>query len=161
MDLKLLHLVRSRVTVSGKKGRLFEAYMLDLSQYAGARTKRGLDLIEFWKETSAEQLRRASLIFDTESAVHAEEKGVGVTDVAARHRFHFESHGARALHNWDFEGQPQLVEREERRNGTRPEDDSGCADRTRRARAPRVIRPDHSGKDRCAYGRAERYVCGA
>lgn len=74
VDLKLLHLVRSRVTVSGKKGRLFEAYMLDLSQYAGARTKRGLDLIEFWKETSAEQLRRASLIFDTESAVHAEEK---------------------------------------------------------------------------------------
>ncbi len=63
VDLKLLHLVRSRVTVSGRRGSIFEAYMLDLSQYAGARKRRGLDIIEFWKPESKESLRRASLIY--------------------------------------------------------------------------------------------------
>lgn len=64
VDLKLLHLVRSRVTVSKKQGKLFEAYMLDLSQYAGARAKRGLSIIEFWKRDSEEKLRKVSLIYD-------------------------------------------------------------------------------------------------
>jgi hypothetical protein len=63
VDLKLLHLVRSRVTVSGRRGSIFEAYMLDLSQYAGSRKRRGLDIIEFWKPESKETLRRASLIY--------------------------------------------------------------------------------------------------
>ena len=65
VDLKLLHLVRSRVTVSKKQGKLFEAYMLDLSQYAGARAKRGLAVIEFWKKDSEDKLRKVSLIFDS------------------------------------------------------------------------------------------------
>jgi Cdc6-like AAA superfamily ATPase len=63
VDLKLLHLVRSRVTVSGRKGRIYEGYMLDLSQYAGARKRRGLEIIEFWKPESKESLRRATLIY--------------------------------------------------------------------------------------------------
>ena len=63
MDLKLIHLVRSRVTVSGRRGSLFEAYMLDLSQYAGARKRRKLDMIEFWRPSSNEALRRVSLIY--------------------------------------------------------------------------------------------------
>lgn len=63
VDLKLLHLVRSRVTVSGRPGKIFEAYMLDLSQYAGARKKRGLEMIEFWKPGVQEALRKASLIY--------------------------------------------------------------------------------------------------
>jgi hypothetical protein len=63
VDLKLIHLVRSRVTVSGRPGRIFEAYMLDLSQYAGARKRRKLQMIEFWKKTSKEALRKASLIY--------------------------------------------------------------------------------------------------
>jgi len=63
VDLKLLHLVRSRVTVSGRRGSIFEAYMLDLSQYAGSRKRRGLNIIEFWKPESKETLRRASLIY--------------------------------------------------------------------------------------------------
>ena len=63
VDLKLLHLVRSRVTVSGRKGNIYEGYMLDLSQYAGARKRRGLEIIEFWKPESKESLRRASLIY--------------------------------------------------------------------------------------------------
>jgi hypothetical protein len=63
VDLKLIHLVRSRVTVSGRRGRIYEAYMLDLSQYAGARKRRELEMIEFWRTGSNEALRRASLIF--------------------------------------------------------------------------------------------------
>ena len=63
VDLKLIHLVRSRVTVSGRPGRIYEAYMLDLCQYAGERKRRKLQMIEFWKATSKEALRKASLIY--------------------------------------------------------------------------------------------------
>lgn len=64
VDLKLIHLVRSRVTVSSRAGRIYEAYMLDLSQYAGARKRRDLELVEFWKPASKETLRKATLIYD-------------------------------------------------------------------------------------------------
>jgi hypothetical protein len=63
VDLKLLHLIRSRVTVNSRGGQIYEAYMLDLSQYAGARKRRGLEIIEFWKADSSQRLRRVSLIF--------------------------------------------------------------------------------------------------
>ena len=63
VDLKLVHLVRSRVTVSKRQGRIYEAYMLDLSQYAGARKRRGLQIVEFWKQRSEESLRKISLIY--------------------------------------------------------------------------------------------------
>ena len=66
VDLKLLHLIRSRVTVSTRQGKIYEAYMLDLSQYAGARKRRGLEVVEFWTQDSKEKLRRASLIFGEE-----------------------------------------------------------------------------------------------
>lgn len=74
VDLKLIHLVSSRVTVSGRRGRIFEAYMLDLSQYAGARKRRELQMVEFWKSDSKEALRRSSLIYDP---------GIGVEQSAA------------------------------------------------------------------------------
>jgi hypothetical protein len=65
VDLKLLHLIRSRVTVkAARQGQIYEAYMLDLSQYAGARKRRDLEMIEFWKPESGDKLRRVSLIFD-------------------------------------------------------------------------------------------------
>lgn len=64
VDLKLLHLIRSRVTVNTRQGRIYEAYMLDLSQFAGSRKKRDLKLVEFWEEgESKDQLRKASLIY--------------------------------------------------------------------------------------------------
>jgi hypothetical protein len=37
--------------------------MLDLSQYAGSRKRRELQIVEFWKPDSAEALRRLSLIY--------------------------------------------------------------------------------------------------
>lgn len=63
VDLKLLHLVRSRVTVSGKIGQVYKAFMLDLSQYAGARTRRKLDIIRFWLPEAKERLRKAKLVY--------------------------------------------------------------------------------------------------
>jgi hypothetical protein len=63
VDLKLIHLVRSRVTVSGRAGKIYEAYMLDLSQYSGARKRRELRIVEFWKPSSQEALRKKSLIY--------------------------------------------------------------------------------------------------
>nr|WP_298375797.1 hypothetical protein [uncultured Halomonas sp.] len=67
VDLKLIHLVRSRVTVSGRPGKIFEAYMLDLSQYAGSRKRRNLDLIEFWRPGADKALRRISLIYSPDA----------------------------------------------------------------------------------------------
>jgi len=37
--------------------------MIDLSQYTGARKRRALQMIEFWKPVSKELLRKASLIY--------------------------------------------------------------------------------------------------
>jgi hypothetical protein len=71
VDLRLLHVVRSRVTVKkGHTGRVYEAYMLDVSQYAGARKHRGLAIIEFWKPEGQEFLRRASLLYEPAKTPH-------------------------------------------------------------------------------------------
>ncbi|OLC63254.1 MAG: hypothetical protein AUH89_00170 [Ktedonobacter sp. 13_1_40CM_4_52_4] len=69
VDLRLLHKVRDRVTVkSGQAGKIFEAYMLDVSQYTGSRKRRGLDIIEFRRPDHSEKLRRTTLIYDTSGA---------------------------------------------------------------------------------------------
>lgn len=78
VDLKLVHLVRSRVTVSGRRGRIYEAYMLDLSQYAGARKRRELQIVEFWKADSTEGLRKLSLIYQPGPNVEQPAPGDGV-----------------------------------------------------------------------------------
>jgi hypothetical protein len=62
-DLRLVHKVRSRVTISSRPGKLFEGYMLDVSQYTASRKKRELEIIEFWRPESTERLRRVSLIY--------------------------------------------------------------------------------------------------
>ncbi len=64
VDLKLVHLVRSRVTVRVSPGKIYEAYMLDLSQYAGSRKRRKLNMVEFWTPQSKEALRKASFIYE-------------------------------------------------------------------------------------------------
>jgi len=64
VDLRLLHLVRSRVTVPGRAGQVYRAYLLDLSQYTGSRARRGLEMLDFWRTGAREQLRRISLIYD-------------------------------------------------------------------------------------------------
>ncbi|BCL78888.1 hypothetical protein ccbrp13_13530 [Ktedonobacteria bacterium brp13] len=67
VDLRLLHKIRSHVTVkSGHPRQIFEAYMIDISQYTGARMKYGLDDIKFWRPDSDDSLRKSSLIYDPE-----------------------------------------------------------------------------------------------
>jgi hypothetical protein len=64
VDLRLLHLVKSRVTVKrDKPGKIYEAYLLDLSQYTGERKKRDIKIIEFWKTGAEDELRRTALIY--------------------------------------------------------------------------------------------------
>lgn len=65
VDLRLLHKIRDRVTVKNDQpGKIFEAYMLDVSQYTGSRLRRNMTTIEFWRRDSDEKLRRASLIYN-------------------------------------------------------------------------------------------------
>jgi hypothetical protein len=71
VDLRLVHLVRSRITVRNDPGRLFEGYMLDLSQYAGARKRRDFEIVKFWESDSADELRRTKLIYASD--VHKDE----------------------------------------------------------------------------------------
>ena len=64
VDLRLIHKVKSRVTISARPGKIFEAYMLDVSQYSGTRKRRDVKMIEFWRPSSIEQLRRVSMIYN-------------------------------------------------------------------------------------------------
>ena len=64
VDLRLLHLVKSRVTVRDRPGKIYEAYLLDLSQYTGERKKRDMRIIEFWKTGADDELRRTALIYE-------------------------------------------------------------------------------------------------
>ena len=64
VDLRLIHLVDSRITVSKRPGKIFEAYMLDISQYTGSRKRHGFELVSFWKAGTSEELRRVKLIYE-------------------------------------------------------------------------------------------------
>lgn len=63
VDLKFLHHVKSRVTVRDRPNRVFDAYMLDLSQYAGERARRNFEIVEFWAANADDSLRKTKLIF--------------------------------------------------------------------------------------------------
>ena len=67
MDLRLIHKVSSRVTVSKRPGRIFEAYMLDLSQYTGSRKMREMKIVEFWKQGKSDELRLVGMIYDPDA----------------------------------------------------------------------------------------------
>jgi hypothetical protein len=63
VDLRLIHFVSSRITVSKKPGEIYEAYMLDVSQYTGSRARRDFEIVNFWQRDAA-NLRRVKLIYD-------------------------------------------------------------------------------------------------
>lgn len=64
IDLRLIHPVKSRVTLKkGAAGELFEAYMLDLSQYTAARKVHQFDLVDLSAGDKDEKIRRSSLIY--------------------------------------------------------------------------------------------------
>lgn len=62
VDLKFLHHVKSRVTVRDRPHRLYDAYMLDLSQYAGERARQNFEIVEFWGRNADDSLRRGRFI---------------------------------------------------------------------------------------------------
>jgi len=64
IDLRLIHPVKSRVTLkAGAKGELFEAYMLDLSQYTAARKVQNFQMLDLSAKETDESLRRGALIY--------------------------------------------------------------------------------------------------
>jgi hypothetical protein len=64
IDLRLIHPVKSRVTLkAGAAGLLFEAYMLDLSQYTASRKVHKFVMIDLSDENKDELIRRSSLIY--------------------------------------------------------------------------------------------------
>ena len=64
IDLRLVHHIKSRVTVSSYPGKIYRALLLDVSQYTGERKRRDLEMIDFWKESNKEIMRRATYIYD-------------------------------------------------------------------------------------------------
>lgn len=64
VDLRFLHVVESRTTVRDRPGQLYTAYMLDISQYTGARRRRDLEMIRFWDREQLSKIRRSSHVFD-------------------------------------------------------------------------------------------------
>lgn len=67
IDLRLIHPVKSRVTLKhGAKGELFEAYMLDLSQYTAARKVPNFQMIDLSVSATSEAIRKASLVYTGE-----------------------------------------------------------------------------------------------
>lgn len=64
IDLRLIHPVKSRVTLKkGAAGELYEAYMLDLSQYTAARKVHEFQIVDLSAANKDETIRKASLIY--------------------------------------------------------------------------------------------------
>lgn len=66
VDMRLIHLVRSRTSVGHRKGKAYVAYMLDLSQYTGERKKQNVAMVEFWTSEGEDQMRAVKNIYDPE-----------------------------------------------------------------------------------------------
>jgi energy-coupling factor transporter ATP-binding protein EcfA2 len=67
IDLRLIHPVKSRVTLkTGAKGELFEAYMLDLSQYTAARKVPNFQMLDLSASETSEAVRKGSLVYTGE-----------------------------------------------------------------------------------------------
>ncbi len=65
-DLRFVHVVNSRTTVRDIQGKLFTAYMLDISQYTGERRRRELEMISFWKRSELDKIRRSKYVLPIE-----------------------------------------------------------------------------------------------
>lgn len=64
IDLRLIHPVKSRVTLKkGATGELYEAYMLDLSQYTASRKVHRFQIIDLNAPDKDELIRKSSLIY--------------------------------------------------------------------------------------------------
>ena len=64
VDLRFLHVVAARITVRRRPGKLYAAYMLDISQYTGERRRRELTMLAFWKRPELDRLRLAKFVLE-------------------------------------------------------------------------------------------------
>ena len=69
VDLRFLHVVASRTTVRDQPGKLYTAYMLDISQYTGERRRREMEIIEFWSGSKLDRIRRSKYVLHPEILV--------------------------------------------------------------------------------------------
>lgn len=67
VDLRFVHVAESRTTVRDKPGKLFTAYMLDVSQYTGERLRRDLEMVSFWKRSELDSIRRSKYVLEVRS----------------------------------------------------------------------------------------------
>ena len=64
VDLRFVHVVASRTTAREERGKLYSAYMLDISQYTGERKRREMEMISFWKGSDLDRIRRSKYVLD-------------------------------------------------------------------------------------------------
>lgn len=65
IDLRLIHLVQSRVTLKkGAEGLVFQAFMLDTSEYTASRKVHGLELIDLNSKNFSEEIRKKKLLYE-------------------------------------------------------------------------------------------------
>jgi hypothetical protein len=65
VDLKIIHQIRSGVTVSKRQGERFDAFMLDFSFYTGDRTKRKFEVVDFWMPSTRDDvIRKLGFVYD-------------------------------------------------------------------------------------------------
>ena len=64
VDLRFVHVADSRTTVRDIPGKLYTAYMLDISQYTGERRRREMRMVSFWKRDELDTIRRSKYVFD-------------------------------------------------------------------------------------------------
>ncbi|WP_137971900.1 hypothetical protein [Pseudomonas sp. F(2018)] len=86
VDLRLIHQIRSRVTEKSRTGNIFRALLLDISQYTGERTRRDINMIEFWRPENKEILRKSKYIFDpamTVEEIQKASKAIRATESAS------------------------------------------------------------------------------
>jgi hypothetical protein len=64
VDLRFVHVAESRTTAREVPGKLFTAYMLDISQYTGERRRRELEMISFWRREELDKIRRSKYVLN-------------------------------------------------------------------------------------------------
>jgi recombinational DNA repair ATPase RecF len=83
-DLRFVHIVNSRTTARDRPGKLFTAYMLDISQYTGERTRRDLEMISFWKRSELDKIRRSKFVYPIDAVDQLLESET-MTNIAVDH----------------------------------------------------------------------------
>jgi len=68
LDLRFLHLADSRVTVRDNPGALHTCYLLDVSQYTGARKRRDMEMVDFWERGKLDRIRRTKFVFNPDTS---------------------------------------------------------------------------------------------